>query len=270
MAANPYTTNLELQLDARDIVGLSDGDPVTTWTDGSASGNDVTQATSGRRPVYKTNIIGSNPVVRFASANDKSLYATLASSWSGYSGVTLFMLSKANEAPGADFPGYFSMYTTANDFNNSDSFAMFGGVLGAASTPTQRQIAVLSCNSAFPSNAVGAVLNEPMLFGFALQKGSNGFKTISQYGAFATGDSYQIPGTPTKMVLGNRAIGGAVSTTAGMRFDVGMVLLYKEYMSDANIDSVAAWIIDEFSLTTGGGSGGGLLVSPGMTGGMNG
>jgi hypothetical protein len=54
VAANPYTTNLELQLDPRTIVGLSDGDAVTTGPDSSAAGNDVTQATAGRRPIYKT------------------------------------------------------------------------------------------------------------------------------------------------------------------------------------------------------------------------
>jgi hypothetical protein len=47
-----------------DALSLANNDPVTTWTDSSGNGNDVTQAVAGAKPTYKTNILNGLPVVR--------------------------------------------------------------------------------------------------------------------------------------------------------------------------------------------------------------
>lgn len=52
-----------------DSLSLSDGDPISTWTDSSGNGKDAT-ATLTTRPLYKTNIFGSMPAVRFDGSND--------------------------------------------------------------------------------------------------------------------------------------------------------------------------------------------------------
>jgi hypothetical protein len=57
-----------LWLAADDIVGLSDGDPVSTWVDGSGTG-DATSSGSGR-PTYQTNELNGLPIVRFDGVND--------------------------------------------------------------------------------------------------------------------------------------------------------------------------------------------------------
>ena len=62
-AAPPVTTDLKLHLDASAIVTLSDGDPVTTWTDSSGMGGDVT--TLGSAPSYQAVGIGGLPTVQF-------------------------------------------------------------------------------------------------------------------------------------------------------------------------------------------------------------
>lgn len=49
------------------ISGLSDGDPVGTWSDLSGSGNDCTSA-GGARPTFKAAVLGGKPVVRFDGA----------------------------------------------------------------------------------------------------------------------------------------------------------------------------------------------------------
>lgn len=50
-----------------DSLSLNDGDLISTWTDSSGSGRDVTNgAASVTPPVYKTNIFGGYPAVRFA------------------------------------------------------------------------------------------------------------------------------------------------------------------------------------------------------------
>ena len=51
------------------ISGLIDGDPVSTWSDESASGWDAT-ASSTDRPTYKTSILNGLPVVRFDGTDD--------------------------------------------------------------------------------------------------------------------------------------------------------------------------------------------------------
>lgn len=59
--------NLQLWFRA-DKINLSDNDPVVTWADDSGNGRDATQGVAGNRPVFKTNIIGGYPVVRFSGA----------------------------------------------------------------------------------------------------------------------------------------------------------------------------------------------------------
>ena len=56
-------------LKADSIIGLSDGDPVTTWL-GSVGGNNATQSTTANKPTYKVNIINGLPVVRFDGIDD--------------------------------------------------------------------------------------------------------------------------------------------------------------------------------------------------------
>ena len=62
---NPGSAGAVLALDSRFISGLSDGDPVSTWSDRTASGNNVTQ-TGSARPTYETFELNGNPSVRFS------------------------------------------------------------------------------------------------------------------------------------------------------------------------------------------------------------
>ncbi len=48
-----------------DAISGADGDPVTTWTDSSGNGNNITQATSTARPLLKTAVLNGRAVVRF-------------------------------------------------------------------------------------------------------------------------------------------------------------------------------------------------------------
>lgn len=56
---------LWMWLKADAIVGLNDGDPVTTWSDSHTTAHDATQSTLENKPIYKTNIVNGLPVVRF-------------------------------------------------------------------------------------------------------------------------------------------------------------------------------------------------------------
>jgi hypothetical protein len=54
---------------AKDLAGLADGDPISTWPDTSGNGKDLTGSGTAR-PTYKTNIYNGWPVVRFDGTDD--------------------------------------------------------------------------------------------------------------------------------------------------------------------------------------------------------
>jgi hypothetical protein len=56
--------------DASQIVGLNDADPVATWSDLSGNARHATQATAGKRPLYRTNIVNGLPIIRFDGVDD--------------------------------------------------------------------------------------------------------------------------------------------------------------------------------------------------------
>jgi len=62
------TANLIQHLDATAITGLNDGDAVATWT--ATVGTNATQGTAAKRPLYKTGIQNSLPIVRADGTDD--------------------------------------------------------------------------------------------------------------------------------------------------------------------------------------------------------
>lgn len=63
-------SGLKAWLNASRITGIADGGTVTTWTDLTGNGNSPTQATAGKRPLYKANIINGQAVVRGDGSDD--------------------------------------------------------------------------------------------------------------------------------------------------------------------------------------------------------
>ncbi|MCF7674221.1 MAG: Ig-like domain repeat protein [Akkermansiaceae bacterium] len=86
-AAPPVTTDLKLHLDASQFTGLSDNDPVPTWTDMSGGvGGDVT--TINGIPYYKAAGIGGLPTVHFDNGD------ALGNSVNYPAPVTIFYVSR--------------------------------------------------------------------------------------------------------------------------------------------------------------------------------
>jgi len=53
-----------------DALALADGDPIVTWTDSCSTPHDATNATSSKRPTFKTAIQNGLPVARFDGVDD--------------------------------------------------------------------------------------------------------------------------------------------------------------------------------------------------------
>mgnify|MGYP005840254249 CR=1 FL=1 len=69
VGTNDGSSNLELWLDANKL-GLSDGNPVSTWSDLSGNSNNATQGTASNQPIFNTNAINGLPALTFDGGND--------------------------------------------------------------------------------------------------------------------------------------------------------------------------------------------------------
>lgn len=104
---------LKLWLKADSLV-LSDNDPVSTWSDQSGNGNDVSQSVGTRKPIYKTNIQNSLPSVRF----DRSVFQNLDGTFT-FSYGSAFSVANFNAA---SFPDYCAIFSTNTGATNSDNY----------------------------------------------------------------------------------------------------------------------------------------------------
>lgn len=94
-------------------LALNDGDPVSTWTDRSANGNDSTGVLT-TRPTFKTSIVGTTPVLRFDGIDD---FLTIGSQLSFTPNFTCIALIKitATFSPFAGSTVSHSLAATADD-----------------------------------------------------------------------------------------------------------------------------------------------------------
>ncbi len=85
----PSIAGCQLWLDAGQLTGLSNNDPLSTWTDFSTHGHNATQSGSAR-PTYKTNVQNGIPAILFAAASTQFVTGALTLSQP----MTLFAVVK--------------------------------------------------------------------------------------------------------------------------------------------------------------------------------
>lgn len=82
----------KLWLDAGQIGGLVDDDPVGSWPDASGQGNDGSVQVGSFRPRWRTNVVNGLPVVRFNGTDTYTV--TLPDFMSGFTAGTMFWVLK--------------------------------------------------------------------------------------------------------------------------------------------------------------------------------
>jgi hypothetical protein len=80
-----------------DLLTGNNGDTIQTWADQSGNGNDISQATSGKRPTLVTSDLNSKNTVRFTSAN--ATVFTMPNLLSGASQASIYCVYKAVNDP---------------------------------------------------------------------------------------------------------------------------------------------------------------------------
>lgn len=96
LPAEPPATDLRLWLDAAQIVGLNEGDPLSLWEDESGEGNDFTATLTGR-PTYRESAINSLPAIEFDGIDD--FISNLGLDTSLWTSATLFIVGKVTNDP---------------------------------------------------------------------------------------------------------------------------------------------------------------------------
>lgn len=88
---NPGHLGMACAFDSRFISGLSNNDPVTTWTDRTSNARNATQATSTKKPTYKTGELNGNPGLSFDGGD-----GLVVSSFSASLALSAFVIFKAS------------------------------------------------------------------------------------------------------------------------------------------------------------------------------
>jgi len=88
---NPGHLGMACAFDSRFISGLSNNDPVDTWTDRTSNGRNATQATAAKKPTYKTGELNGNPGLSF-DGGDCLVTSTFSASVAG----SVYVIFKAS------------------------------------------------------------------------------------------------------------------------------------------------------------------------------
>jgi autotransporter-associated beta strand protein len=214
------TDGLVMWLDASQLTGLSDSDPMTTWTDMSGLGNHATK-TAGS-PKYKTGALGGQPVVQFVKANgDKFTTADLSSQFP--TAATMLIVSTLRAA------NAYTLVKTDTG-NNHDEWWRYDG--NGNSYPAAFRNQRLEAYCAMPNS------------------GSHVF-------AVSSSDSWQmwVDGSSPGVALGNYSPGttqdiGAGASGRGLEGDIAEVLSYNRTLSNDELNYLGYYLTAKYDLNS--------------------
>lgn len=233
-----------LWLEADAITGLSDGDSVTTWSDSSAAGNDVTQSTSSKKPVYKTNQYGPSttlPCVRFDGTDDVLSRAGILS------GTAFTIYAVCKEDATGDHSVFSDFDNDATPVTGGESGVLFpyyvsGEVRGRTSDGT------IGGND---NNCLGGSGQTTTLNVWAYQHTGVADKELYRAGSSIDTSTTNItPDFGASMVA---AVGARVKTTSPgtsghLDGDVCEIIVYDEAHSDAVVTQVSEYLKQKWGL----------------------
>jgi hypothetical protein len=256
MATIPVTSGLQLLLDARTITG-SDGDAIAAWADQSGLGNNAAQSTLANRPLYKTNIFGSNPAVRFVDSTD--FMSGAFASWGTHVGQTVLLMLNNVTAPRVRV--FSTTANTGEDFQHH--LLYFGGTNGSVFV-YQNDVAI---KTTVAPNAVLAQISgitSPVIIGYAVT-GTRMDYVCNGILGFNQTISAGLPATQTKycfgLITGGNPTGGQTPP-----MDVHFAIVFNRRLTAIEIEQVCCWMRTEIGLLPESGGTAGFTGLSGLTG----
>jgi hypothetical protein len=221
---------LMLWLKADAIVGLNDGDDVTTWADSSGNGYDAAQATASKKPHYKVNIINGLPVVRFTRADSQVLV-------------------------GSGFPAIGNNpFTTAYVFRAAASAALMVGINIGVNAPAESAQFYRNTNLrwTFASHGSGGLAtsapdtnNDTFYYVVATKAAGNGVYTPTINGAATTAAT---GAADTTSLAATYQIGTNDVSSNYWDGDFAEVIIYNSVLSAGNLTQLNAYLADKYAL----------------------
>jgi len=127
-------SNLEFWWKA-DSFALADGTAIggagSEWQDQSANNRDAVQGTAGAQPLFKTNIFGAMPSIRFDGSDDCLEFPV--STWSPSVAFTILVVGKAVTVTDCELLGHNANNEQVR-VNNATTVSFFDGVSTSTST----------------------------------------------------------------------------------------------------------------------------------------
>ena len=235
VSSGPPSSGLIAQWESDAITGLNDGDAVASWPDGSGNSRTATQSSATLKPLFKTNIFGSKPSVRFDGSNDLLSFTTTSiTNW------TFFMVMTVRTYKA--FGGALSWRAA------SQAGFMFWDTIGNAAAWVPSIIRTNTSNAEVLSktkNAAGYGYPTPFPSGpgiICFRYNDTGptvyTRRDSQTLATATTDGYT--GVPTEGSIGHGY--------DYLAMDVGAVLVYNTALADADVSSVFTYLNGKYTV----------------------
>lgn len=216
-------SGLKVWLDADQITGLVNDDPVTTWTDESGTGNDVTEATN--KPLYKTGGLNSKPYVYFDGTNDILLKSSPTGLPTGANARTVFVVAQCRS-----IANYKAIYC-------------YG-------TATTNQIFSLAFHSTTQLLSWGYANDDPATTTLA---DNTGYYFMHQYtgtNIVIRQNGSQIYNTADTINTGSTAlsIGNWINALAPGNVNVYEVLIYDSSISGTDLTDIETYLADKYGL----------------------
>jgi hypothetical protein len=213
----PPVAGYVMWLAARKETAFSDNDTVQTWTDQSGNGHHATAPTETARPVFKTNILNGEPVLRFDGTWDQLGMGDLSSVYP--TAATVFVVATISS-------GSYNLYTSHGG-GVADVWWSFGGTGYFGPFRTGRY-------SSWPS---GVPTTGSHLWVVKSATGTGTYEVIIDNTSKGTQNATHDGGTEHGLSL-NRKLTG----------DIAEVIAYNTALSQSDIDSVEAYLNGIYAL----------------------
>lgn len=215
--------NLAAWWKADALTGLSDSDPVGSWTDSSNNAWATVQSNSANKPTYKTGIVNGNPVVRFGGS--AYMDDTVSASQSAQ---TIFAVARPTATTGT------SQTIRGAGSSGGLQFAVNSGVM----VLVKQSVAGVGVSSTTISTANFSVLCATFAAG-------------SSYAFYLNGAADGSGSTSETLTSGTVTVIGQNGSSSGERVtgDLAELIIYDAVLSGTDRAAVTAYLGGKYGIT---------------------